>query len=101
VLGFAEGADDGEAVGSGEHAVEDDGRGVFLVCEKVSESGVAVGLVVGAVTLGLEIEEETLGEMFFVFDEDDERSGGLGHAVFSVQSRRLFITEIVTYYQVE
>ena len=31
----------------------------------------------GAIAFGLKIEEETLGEVFFVFDEDDERSGGL------------------------
>jgi hypothetical protein len=29
--------------------------------------------VVGAEALGLEIEEQTLGEVFFVFDEGDER----------------------------
>ena len=40
--------------------------------EEVGEGGVAVGFVVGAVALGLEIEEETLGEVFFVFDEGDE-----------------------------
>ena len=76
MLGFAEGADDGEAVGSGEHAVEDDGGGVFLWGEEPGEGGVAVGLVVGAVALGLKVEEEALSEVFFVFDDGDERFGG-------------------------
>ena len=70
--GFAEGADDGEAVGAGEHAVEDDGGGLFGWGEKPGEGGVAVGLVMGAVALGLEVEEEALGEVVFVFDDGDE-----------------------------
>ena len=32
----------------------------------------SVGEVAGLVALGLEVEEKALGEMFFVFDEDDE-----------------------------
>ena len=100
VLGFAEGADDGEAVGAGEHAVEDDGGRVFgWLGEEIGEGGVAVGLVVGAVAFGLEIEEETLGEVFFVFDEDDERGvGGLSHAVFlCCVSECRFVTDMVAY----
>jgi hypothetical protein len=73
VLGFAEGADDGEAVGAGEHAVEDDGGDRILGGEEVGEGGVAVGFVVGAIAFGLEVEEEALGEVIFVFDYDDER----------------------------
>jgi hypothetical protein len=33
----------------------------------------------GAVALGLEVEEQTLGEMFLVFDYGDERAG---HCLF-------------------
>jgi hypothetical protein len=88
-LGCAEGADDGEAVGAGEHAVEEDGVdvlfGVFDGSEEVGEGGVAVGLVVGAVAFGLEIEKESLGEVVFVFDYDDEWSG-FSH----VRSRMIF-----------
>ena len=47
--------------------------------EQVGEGGVAVGLVVGAVAFGLEVEEEALGEVFFVFDEGDERLCGCVH----------------------
>ena len=70
-LGFAESPDDGEAVDSREHAVEDNGGDTFFRVEEIGERGVAIGLVVGAVALGLKIEEETLGEVFFIFDEDD------------------------------
>ena len=48
----------------------DCGRG-----EEIGEGGVAVGLMVGAEAFGLEIEEQALGEVFFVFDQRDE--GGL------------------------
>ena len=84
MLGFAEGADDGEAVGAGKHAVEDDGGDIFAGGEEVGEGGVAVGLVVGAVAFGLQVEEQALGEVFFVFDEDDEWGGGLGHGSIRV-----------------
>ena len=47
--------------------------------EEGGQSLVAVGEVLRAVALGLEIEEEALGEVGFVFDEDDE--GGVGHEV--------------------
>jgi hypothetical protein len=40
--------------------------------KEVGEGGIAVGLVVGAVAFRLEVEEEALGEVFFVFDEGDE-----------------------------
>ncbi len=77
----AEGAGDGEAVGSGEHAVEEDGGGgVWAGCgrgEKGGQGFVAVGEMLGAVALGFEVEEETLGEVGFVFDEGDE--GRFGH----------------------
>jgi hypothetical protein len=73
VLGFAERADDGEAVCAGEHAVEDDGGDGFFCGEKPSEGRVAVGLVVGAVTFGLEVEEEALGEVVLVFYNGDQR----------------------------
>ena len=36
----------------------------------------------GAVAFGLEVEEKALGEVFFVFDEDDERGGGFSHGIF-------------------
>jgi hypothetical protein len=72
VLGFAEGSGDGEAVLAGEHAVEDDGGDGVLGVEEIVEGGVAVGFVVGAVAFGLQIEEEALGEVLFVFDDDDE-----------------------------
>ena len=75
-LGVAQGAGDGEAVGAGEHAVEDDGGDLFGRGEEVGEGGVAVGLVVGAVALGVEVEEQALGEVLFVFDDGDE--GGRG-----------------------
>jgi hypothetical protein len=35
----------------------------------------------GAVAFGLEVEEEALGEVFFVFDEDDEGCCGSGHGI--------------------
>jgi hypothetical protein len=57
VLGFAEGADDGEAVDAGEHAVEDDRIDIFSGGEEVGEGGVAVGFVMSAVAFGLEVEE--------------------------------------------
>jgi hypothetical protein len=72
VLGVAQDACDGEAVGAGEHAVEDDDVdlvGAGLRCgEEISESGVSVGFMVSAKALGLEIEEQALGEVFFIFD---------------------------------
>jgi hypothetical protein len=37
--------------------------------------------VVGTVAFGLEIEEQALGEVFLVFDDGDERSGGFGHGM--------------------
>ncbi len=75
LLGFAEGANDGEAIGAGKHAVEDDGGdffgGILFGGEEVGEGGVAIGFVMGAVAFGLEVVEEALGEVFFVFDYDD------------------------------
>jgi hypothetical protein len=86
VLGVAKGADDGEAVGAGEHAVEDDGCdgfcGIFFCSEKPGEGGVAVGLVVRAIALSLEVEEEALGEVVFVFDDGDELGCGFSHEVW-------------------
>ena len=78
VLGFAEGANDLEAVVAGKHAVEYDGVDGFGGVKEVGEGSVAVGLVMGAVALGLKVEEKALGEMFFVFDDGDER--GCAHA---------------------
>jgi hypothetical protein len=75
--GFTEGADDGEAVGTREHAVEDYGGGWLGWGEEPDECSVAVGFVVSAVALGLEVEEEALSEVFFVFDDGDERLGGV------------------------
>jgi len=72
-LGVAQGAGYGEAVGSGQHAVEDDGCDGLGWGEEIGEGGVAVGFVVGAITLGGKVEEQTLGEVLFVFDEGDER----------------------------
>ncbi len=43
--------------------------------EQIGESGVAIELVVGTEALGGEVEEQTLGEVLFVFDEGDEGSG--------------------------
>ena len=73
MLGFAKGTDDGEAVGAGEHAVEDDGGDWFFGGEEPSEGRVAVGFVVGAVAFGLKVEEEALGEVVLVFYNGDER----------------------------
>ena len=84
--GCAEGADDGEAVAAGKHDVEEDG-GRRVGCaggggvEEPGEGGVAVGLVMGAIAFGFEVEDEALGEVFFVFDDGDERGRGLGHGV--------------------
>lgn len=78
-LCFAKGADDGEAVSSGQHAVEEDGGDGFGGMEEIREGGVAVGFVMDAVAFGLQVEEKALGEMFFVFDEDDEWGDGVGH----------------------
>ena len=76
VLGFAQGADNGEAVGAGEHAVEKDGGGGVGAGggrgEEMSEGEIAVGEVLRAIALGLKVEEQTLGEVRFVFHEDDE-----------------------------
>ncbi len=81
-VGGAEGLGDGEAVGAGEHAVEDDDGDFFWAGggrgEEVGEGGVAVGLVVGAEAFEFEVEEEALGEVFFVFDEGNE---GWGHGL--------------------
>ncbi len=43
-----------------------------------ARSRIAVGLVVGAVAFGLEVKEETLREVLFVFDDHDE--GSFTHA---------------------
>ena len=75
-LGVAQGAGDGESICAGEHAVEDDGGDGFGRGEEVGECGVAVGFVVGAIALGCEVEEQTLGEVLFVFDEGDEGRWG-------------------------
>src|ERR1700735_4919337 len=48
-LGFAKGADDGEAVGAGQHTVEDDGGDVLFGSEKIGEGCVSIGLVMGTV----------------------------------------------------
>ena len=76
---LAESADDGEAVGPGEHAVEDYSGGGLGWGEEPGEGGVAVGLVVGAVAFGLEIEEEALGEVVLVFYDSDEGGVWFGH----------------------
>ena len=47
----------------------------------IAVSGVAVGLVMGAIAFGFEVEDEALGEVFFVFNDSDERECGLGHGV--------------------
>jgi hypothetical protein len=47
--------------------------------EEIGERGVAIGFVVGTVAFCLEVVEETLGEMFFVFDQNDEGRGGFSH----------------------
>ena len=82
-LGVAEGAGDGKAVGAGEHAVEDDDADFFRAAgrcgEQVGARGIAVRLMVSAVAVGLEVEEQTLGEVFFVFDDGDEGGGRGGH----------------------
>jgi hypothetical protein len=96
MLGFAEGADDGETVCAREHAVEDYGGDVFFGGEEVGEGGVAVGLVMGSVAFGLQVEQEALGEVLFVFDEDDQWDSGFGHGIFCLL-RKTFVTLIVTY----
>ncbi len=53
-------------------------EGFSLAGEEVGECGVAIRFMVGAIAFGLKVEKQTLGEVFFVFDEDDEGSG-LGH----------------------
>jgi hypothetical protein len=98
LLGFAEGANDGEAIGAGKHAVEDDGGDVFggtgFGGEEVGESGVAVRFMMGAVAFSLEIEEQTLGQVFFIFDYGDEGSGRAGHGMLFLPIR--FVTFTVT-----
>jgi hypothetical protein len=81
VVGLTQGADNGEAVYTGKHAVENDGRGVFFGVEEIGESRVAVRFVMSAVPLCLKVEEQALSEVFFVFYQNDERGGGLGHVV--------------------
>ena len=89
-LEVAQGAGDSEAVGAGQHAVEDDGGDRFGRVEEIGEGGVAVGFVMGAIALVGEVEEQTLGEVLFVFDEGDEwlrRAWvGLNHATNGVQA---------------
>lgn len=77
-LRFAEGSDDGEAITSRKHAVEDDSADLLWGVEEVGEGIVAVGLVVGRVAFGLKVEDESLGEVIFVFDDYDEGRGGEG-----------------------
>ena len=83
-MGLAQGADDGETVGAREHAVENDGSNVFARREEIGESSVAVGFVVSAIALGLEVEEKTLGEVLFIFDENDQGGSRLCHRAFRV-----------------
>ena len=82
---LAEGADDGEAVGSGEHDVKEDGAEGLVGVEEEGEGFGAVGEVEGAVAFGLEVEKEALGEVFFVFDEEDEGSGGHGFRLLPIR----------------
>jgi hypothetical protein len=89
-LGFAECANDLEAIFAGEHTVEDDSVDRLRGIEEPSEPGVAVGLVVGAVAFGLEIEEKALREVLFVFDDGDERS--FVHSVHQVHSPDIMLT---------
>ncbi len=44
-------------------------------CKQPIESFAAVGEVAGAVALGFQVEDEALGEMLFVFHEDNKGSG--------------------------
>ena len=50
-----------------------------LSSQQIGQGSVTVGFVVGAVPFGLEVEEESLGEVVFVFDYDDEWSWQFGH----------------------
>ena len=68
--------------------------------KEVGEGGVAVGLVVGAVAFGLQVEEQALGEVFFVFDEDDQGAVASVMDRFRVCCSRLFVTLMVTYWLV-
>lgn len=91
---LAEGAGDDEAVGTGKHAVQKDGSGgvgaVLWDSKQMGEGKVSVGEVLCPVALGLKVEEQTLGEVGFVFDEDDEREGD-GHAVSgTIMERRVW-----------
>ena len=61
--------------------------------QQVGECGVAIGFVVGAISLGLEIVEQALGEVFFVFDENDQRRGGFSHEMLPPVE---FVTVAVT-----
>ena len=65
-------ADDLKAVLAGEHDVEQDGAEVVFGFEQIEEGFGAVGEMTGAIAFGFEVEEQALGEVFFVFDEDDE-----------------------------
>ena len=76
MLGFAEGADDGEAVDARKHAVEDDSGDGLFGGEEPGKGSITVGLVMGAVTFGLNVEEKALGEVVLVFYDGDERGNG-------------------------
>ena len=49
---------------------------MFRCGEKVGEGKIAVGELSGLVAFGLEIKNEPLGEVGFVFHEDDEGQHG-------------------------
>ncbi len=70
--GLAQRAENGEAVLAGQHDVEQNRSGGLGRVLQPVEGGAAVGFVVGAVALGLEVEQEALGEVLFVFDDRDE-----------------------------
>jgi hypothetical protein len=96
-LGLAEGADDGEAVGAGEHAIENHGSDVLLRIEKVSERCVTVGLLMGTIAFGLKVKEEALSKVLFIFDDDDKGNGGFSHETLGSFISMLFVTISVAY----
>ena len=71
-----------EAVAARQHDVEDDGVVAGLAAQQPLERLVAIALHIDGVAVGLEIESEPVGQVDFVFDNEDV--GHRGAAVRSV-----------------